>query len=301
MKKRWPAMALACLLLAGCAAQTQQEQLDQLEAGAADVYFLGPAESGHTGRPLVTERRWLGEAEGVAALEALINSMYSPRDVGNSPLIPPQVRLQSVALSGAIAIVDFSAEYQDLSALEQSLLAGGVAMTLLGREEIEYVRITAGGLFQPPMGERYYSFDRIMLDSGAIALNAFDVTLYFISEDGEGLSAVQRTVKTAEEYPTPHALLAELSVTPEEGGLLAPLGKEETVNFCQLEDGVCRIDLSAVRRGSAGRLQIYALVNTVTSDSGVQAVVVTVGGLPPSSAGVEGCDGELFFSQEYGR
>ncbi len=249
----------------------------------------------------MTERRWLGEEEGAAALETLIDSMYTPNDVGNRSLIPPQVRLQSIALSGTIAIVDFSAEYQSLSALEQSLLAGGVAMTVLGQESIEYVRITAGGVFQPPMGERYYSLDRIMLDSGAIALNAFDVTLYFISEDGEGLSAVQRTVKTAEEYPTPQALLAELSVPPEEGGLLAPLGKDETVNSCQLEGGVCRIDLSAVRRGSAGRLQIYAIVNTVTSDSGVQAAVVTVGGLPPSSAGVEGCDGELSFSQAYGR
>lgn len=298
MKKRWRVLALVCLLLAGCAAQEPQSPL---EAGAADVYFLGPAESGRTGGPLVTERRWLGEAEGAAALEALIDSMYVPNDVGNSPLIPPQVRLQSVVLSGAIAIVDFSAEYQNLSALEQSLLAGGVAMTLLGRENIEYVRITAGGVFQPPMGERYYSLDRIMLDSGAIALNAFDVTLYFISEDGEGLSAVQRTVKTAEEYPTPQALLAELSATPEEGGLLAPLSREETVNSCQLEGGVCRIDLSTVRRGDAGRLQIAAIVNTVTSDSGVQAAVVTVGGLPPSSAGVEGCDGQLFFSEEYRR
>lgn len=298
MKKHWPVLAFVCLLLAGCAAQEQQSPQ---EAGIADVYFLGPAEPGRTSGPLVTERRWLGEEEGAAALETLIDSMYTPNDVGNRSLIPPQVRLQSIALSGTIAIVDFSAEYQSLSALEQSLLAGGVAMTVLGQEGIEYVRITAGGVFQPPMGERYYSLDRIMLDSGAIALNAFDVTLYFISEDGEGLSAVQRTVKTAEEYPTPQALLAELSIPPEEGGLLAPLGKDETVNFCQLEGGVCRIDLSAVRRGSAGRLQIYAIVNTVTSDSGVQAAVVTVGGLPPSSAGVEGCDGELSFSQAYGR
>lgn len=295
MKKRCLALALVIPLLAAC--PTDSPAADTTESGGITVYFLSATEQG---RQLVTETRDVENPCSVAGIQALIDSMYKPQQTGHESLIPSQVQLQSVVLSGAVATIDFSGEYQNLLPLEQSLLAGGVAMTLLRVEGIDYVRITSDGSYQPPMGERYYSLDRVILSSGAIALNAFDVTLYFISADGAGISAVQRTIKTAEEYPSPRTLLTELLTLPEESRLRSPLSGEDAVNSCRIdENGVCRVDLHQLESGITGQLQIAALVNTLAGDSGVEAVVVTVDGQPPSAAGVMECDGELLFSGEY--
>ncbi len=298
MKKRLFALTLLLALLAGCGLKMPQpgSENDDYEA---DVYFLGPVEQGRTGRPMVVEHRQIKDQNGPAAWEALVRCMYYPQEVGNRPLIPPQVRLKSVTQFGTVAVVDFSREYQALRPLDQSLLAGGVAMTLLGQEDVEYVRITSEGTFQPPMGTRYYSLDRIMLTSDAIAFNAFDVALYFISGDEESLTAAQRTIKSAGGFPSPYAQLMELLNPPEEEGLWAPLQRQESVNFCQMEGEICHIDLSEIKRGRVGQLQVYAMVNTVTSNSAVRGVVVTLRGKPLSSAGIEGCDGELTFSKAY--
>ncbi len=285
------------LLLAGCG--TSAVPAAQEGQSEAQVYFLGPTPVGSAVRPFVTESRSITADSMTEILEELIACMYYPRDVGNRPLLPPQVKLRSVTCAGSVAVVDFSSEYQRLSPLEKSLAAAGTAMTLLAQEGINYVRITAAGAFQPPMGEKYYSEDRILMNSQAIAANAFDVVLYFISENGEGISPVQRTIKTEEEYPSPYALLMELLNPPEGDGLIAPLMKEEDVNFCQMEQDVCHIDLSSLQSGQAGQLQIHAMVNTVAGDNSVETVVVTVGGKPPSSVGVEGCDGEMTFSADY--
>ena len=77
----------------------------------------------------------------VAGLQALVESMYQPRQPGHESLIPSQVTLQNVTLSGAVATVDFSGEYQNLTALEQSLLSGGVALTLLGVDAVSYTHL----------------------------------------------------------------------------------------------------------------------------------------------------------------
>ena len=295
MKKRCLALALVIPLLAAC--PTDSPAADTAGSSGTAVYFLSAAEQG---RQLVTETRDVENPCSVAGIQTLIESMYKPQQIGHESLIPSQVQLQSVVLSGAVVTVDFSVEYQDLVPVEQSLLAGGVAMTLLRVEGVDYVRITSDGSYQPPMGERYYSLDRVILSSGAIELNAFDVTLYFISGDGAGISAVQRTIKTAEEYPSPRTLLTELLTLPEESQLLSPLKDENTINSCRIdENGVCRVDVSHLESGITGRLQIAALVNTLAGDSGVEAVVVTVNGQPPSTAGIAECDGEMSFSGEY--
>ncbi len=290
MKKRCLALMLLIPLLAACPADMTEDGPQQT---GTKVFFIS---AGEQERQLVTESILIEEPYSVAGLQALVESMYQPRQPGHESLIPSQVTLQYVTLSGAVATVDFSGEYQNLTALEQSLLSGGVALTLLGVDGVDYVRVTSDGAFQPPMDERYYSTDRILLSSSVIALNAFDVTLYFITEDGEGLSAVQRTIKITEEYPSPRTLLTELLTLPEESGLRSPLPDTAAVSSCRVdENGVCRVDLTALESGQAGRLQVEALVNTLCGDSGIEAVVVTVGGQPPSSAGVDGCDGELTF------
>lgn len=297
MKKRCLAWALIFPLLAACPADAPAADTGGQDQTA--VYFLSDTEQG---RQLATEMRVVDDPCSTAGIQALINSMYHPQQIGHKSLIPSQVQLQSVVLSSAVATIDFSGEYQALLPLEQSLVAGGVAMTLLGVDGIDYVRITSEGSFQPPMGERYYSLDRVIINSGSIAMNAFDVNLYFMTGDGTGISAVRRTIKTDEEYPSPRTLLTELLTLPEEGDLLSPLQDESTVNSCKMdENGVCHVDLSRLESGMAGRLQVAALVNTLAGYSGVEAVMITVGGEPPSAAGVTGCDGELSFSGQYVR
>lgn len=293
MKKQRLALVLLIPLLSACTPGGTGEK----EVAGTEVYFVS---AGEQERRLTAEERPVQEPCTAAGLQELVESMYRPQQAGHESLIPPQVQLQKVTLSGAVATVDFSRDYQDLAALEQSLLSGGVALTLLGVEGVDYVRITSDGAFQPPMGDRYYSIDRILLNSTAIAFNAFDVMLYFITEDGGGLSAVQRTIKVAGEYPPPRTLLTELLTLPEEGGLQSPLAGAEAINSCVLdENGVCRVDLSELKSGPEGRLQVEALANTLAGDSGIEAVVVTVNGQPPSSAGVGGVDGELSFFGEH--
>ena len=285
MKKRCLALMLLIPLLAACPADMTEDGPQQT---GTKVFFIS---AGEQERQLVTESILIEEPCSVAGLQALVESMYQPRQPGHESLIPSQVTLQNVTLSGAVATVDFSGEYQNLTALEQSLLSGGVALTLLGVEGVDYVRITSDGAFQPPMGDRYYSIDRILLNSTAIAFNAFDVMLYFITEDGGGLSAVQRTIKVAGEYPSPRTLLTELLTLPEEGGLQSPLAGAEAINSCVLdENGVCRVDLSELKSGPEGRLQVEALANTLAGDSGIEAVVVTVNGQPPSEFFRRACE-----------
>lgn len=289
---------LALLLLAALAACGGRQ--DSAPRDTARVYFLATPETGRGGERLAYEYRSVKNPGTSESLRQLIADMYTPRAAGNRSVIPQDVILQSLTRFSSVVIVDFSAEYRDLSPLEQSLLSGGVAMTLLGQEGVAYVRITSDGEAQPPMGNQYYSLEQIMLTSDAVALNAYDVTLYFLTADGAGLSAVQRTIKTADEYPTPKTLLEQLLTPPAEGGLQAPLSGESDLISCWLDEGgLCHIDLAQLMPGAQGAAQLYALVNTVTGDSSVEGVLVTVKGQLPSEYGVPGCDGVLTFSRAF--
>lgn len=295
-----PFALLSMLLLAALTSCSSPQ--DGTTPYAAKVYFLTTPEAGRGGEHLSYEYRRVDNPGSSEALRQLIANMYTPRNAGNRSVIPSEVKLQSLTRFSTVAIVDFSSEYRALSPLEQSLLSGGVAMTLLGQEGVSYVRITSDGEAQPPMGNKYYSLEQIMLTNDAVSLNAYDVTLYFLTDGGTGLSAVQRTIKTADEYPAPETLLEQLLTPPSEGDLRAPLPNENAVNFCQMEeDGLCHIDLAQVTPGALGVVQLHALVNTVMGDSSVQGVVITVGGQPPSALGVPDCDGVLGFSRAYGR
>ncbi len=288
--------ALLLTVLASCGAPQ-----DASAQQTAKVYFLTTPDASLGGERLTYEHRLVENPGSSEALKKLIADMYTPRAAGNRSVIPDDVRMQSLTRFSSVVIVDFSAEYRALSPLEQSLLAGGVAMTLLGQEGVSYVRITSDGEAQPPMGSKYFSLEQIMLTSDAISLNAYDVTLYFLTDDGMGLSQVQRTIKTADEYPTPQTLLEQLMTPPAEGDFRAPLSGEDAVNSCRLgEDGICYIDLAQADSGQRGTVQLYALVNTVMGDNSVQGVVVTVNGRLPSACGIPDCDGVLSFSRAFG-
>lgn len=287
--KKLALLACALLLLASCelpsplAAQGEEK---------LDVYFLD-------GVRFVSESHSVPGDTILKRVNALLDSMRTPIDASLQPLAPEGLSILRVIISFNTATVDFSPQYAQLSELERSSLCAAVSRTMFDFTDIDYVRFSCSSEFLQPISDRYYNPYTVMFDDSMIRFNAWDVLLYFPTEDRTGLAAIEMTVKTEERELSPEQLLAQLMRGS--GSYLAPFRGAIRAYTLTMRDDLCTVDLtpSPVSGFPIGQpSDVYAIVNTLCSLGRIERVHLTIAGREPSNYGIPDCDGELRFRQD---
>lgn len=153
-RRRLLPLLLLFALLTGCAAVPQEP------AEGMTVYYLEQTVDGQCWAPrMAVAERALSEQN----VCALIGLLQSPPE-GLIAALPPEVRLQTVQVSGNLISLDFSGEYAALSESARSVACAAVTETLLAQEGAFYLSITADGEPQSPLYVRYYTQGSFVLE-----------------------------------------------------------------------------------------------------------------------------------------
>lgn len=143
-------LALALLLLLLLSACETDRSGNVPEEGAVKVYCLtAPAADRPDVRVLSHE--WLSlpeEAEETLdQCQRVLEAMSVPRREGNISALSGEIE-PVCTISGMQARVEVGPDYQNLTSLDQSLIAAAISLSLLELEGVRYVTITSAGVEQ---------------------------------------------------------------------------------------------------------------------------------------------------------
>lgn len=285
------ALAALLLLLAGCGIQlslpfelpfdlpflTQRETLS--EGAALAVYRVASSDAPAGSDLLGTELYQMPEGDDPIG-EALALFAADGRDSALSCAMPDGVTIESWSLENSLVTLTFSENFLDLTDMEQTVTAFCAALTLCGLDQVEAVSVTAGGqtVFSGLMPE-----DALLRDTDTDPY-VRQLRLYFADSAGRYLISEYHSLTLDEDTSPERYVIEELLRGPNNGELQSAIPAGTELLSCQTEDGVCTVDLSAAfyenrpDTAQAERLAVYSIVNSLTSLSQVDSVVILVEG-----------------------
>lgn len=281
--KRLLLLVLAlCLLLSGCSVPdflpNLRRDTDSLNTLSVYRLYTGP-DGGALLRPEVCV---LGEGERGNAQQALSLFLSPSRDRELLCALPEGVTLERWQLESGLAVLYFSPELHNASAMDKSALAFGAALTLCALDEVDAVTVYAGEelLFQGLNPD-----DALLADTEADPYTR-RLRLYFADSEGRYLVSEYHSLSLDEDSSPERYVVEELLRGPNDPSLRQAIPAGTRLLSCRTENGVCTVDLSAEflenRPDTAlgERLAIYSIVNSLGVLSHVDSVRILCQGQP---------------------
>lgn len=270
--KRLILLALAlCLLLTGCSLPAFLRGNTE-PANTLTVYRLYTGEEG--GALLQPENCVLNEGERGDAERALSLFCAETRKDHLRCALPAGVSLDGWTLDGGLALLYFSQNLHEASAMEKSTLAFGAALTLCALDEVDAVTVFAGEelLFQGLDPE-----DALLADTDADPYTR-RLRLFFADSSDRFLVSEYHSLSLDEASSPERYVVEELLRGPNDPGLRQAIPAGTRLLSCSTENGVCTVDLSAdflenrPQTALGERLAIYSIVNSLAVLSHVDSV-----------------------------
>lgn len=266
MSKRLAALLLClALLMSGCV----------YRAAAGDglytsVYRLSAAEK--AGGALLV-RQTVEYTEGKNVLDVMLHALNShPETTAMKRVFPEGVEALSVRIDRGVATVRVSEDYYKLSQLEKLLTESCLVLSFMSLDKVCSVSIECGGRVARSglTAENIEQGDELFESSERLA------KLYLPADGGLAPKSVLVTMSGGDD--------AESLIAAELLSLL-PLGADgDDLRSVETAEGVCRVDISRAFWGSeptdktAGRLYVYAIVNSLCRLPQVDSVMISVEG-----------------------
>lgn len=274
-------LIILCLLLSGCGQVTQDEEKDTMK-----VYFLNNTETGVEMHDFEVNST---DAEG--QLEELLELLkQNPDKMDYKAPLSYGFEIKSGSIEGDKVYLDVSEDYRSMAPTREILVRAALVRTLTGIEGIRYLSITVEGeQLQDSLGNLVglMSADQF-IDNAGTEINAYEkarLKLYFASEDGTTLVAVNRTVA----YNT-NISLEKLVVEQLLAGPSADIAEEAfpTINpttkiiSVSVKDGICYVNFDegflTQTYNISSDVAIYSLVNSLVELPNVNKVQITING-----------------------
>lgn len=260
--------------LVGCGKEPEKEQ------SGISVYYINKGET-----KLVSEEYESDEKDTINILFDLLEQLSDKENPLSA--IPDNVTVNGVGITDGIATVDFSENYNEMSAQREVLCRAGVVLTLSQVPSVEYVAFTIN---EQPYQKNDGNLAGAMKASDFVADlgggdNDFakaDFILYFANEDGTmlkeyKLSDAQYGEKTKEQF-----IIEQLINGPEEDGYIATLSPNLELISVVTANNICYVDfaqnfnteLSKV----SNQLVIYSIVNSLSELNDIHKVQISING-----------------------
>ena len=286
MKRAWSILLTAALFLTALCACTQE---DAAEEDGLRLWFVSQSDDGSVA---LESTVYAGDAQIPDLMEALL---AGPDSGELTSPIPEGTGLRAWSLSGSVAQVNLTGEYNRLTDVERTLADYCIVLTLTQLDDVEGVRISvnnSGG------SQILYSEDVVL--SGAeeepVELIA---ALSFRRVGGNQLGVEMRIFRLTENQSATLAVLQALLAGPQETGLTALLPENVEVYSARVENGICYADFSAALLEQVPEseerqlLAVRSIVESLCSLGHVQAVQILVEGEAPDAYGSVDISGPL--------
>ena len=268
--------ALACLFLLSLTACAPEENTAQYQ-----LYFPEAGESsGMVGRAVGSE-----DYTGEGTVDALLTALLAgPVKEGLSAAVPGEVHVLGWAMGSGLLRIDLSADYGELTGIDLTLAECCITLTLTQLEEVDKVRITAGGRDVAGRAHTVLSVDHMIFTGAEEEPRQVMVELYFPRSGGRGLGFEIRELTLTEEDDLYAAVAKALLTGPKSTALRSNFPEGLEVLNTRVEDGICYINFSALLLEDAPadleeqELLLHAVVDTFGNLEGVDAVQILIEG-----------------------
>lgn len=271
------------LCAAGCAVASQRPP----EGETLAVYYAQDADRAPGGDILTSVRVPWSEQSGRPARQQMRQALKlllgECSEEGFVSPLPEGTELLNCSISGSTAVVDFSAEYGQLTGMKLTIADYCVALTLTQIEPIRMVRITVNG--QEPVRTRRGAIlaGDALFSSTEDVVRTFAARLYFRSPEGE-LAGEDRLLTLYEGETRGAVILSALLGKPETAELEPLLPQGFTALSFRTENGVCVMNLPASdeellpEEPELQELMIRSIVCSLCALDDVDAVQILVDG-----------------------
>ena len=283
--KRWLAVLLCVILLAGCSAfrTVPEEEMDRpvrFYYCYADADADSAATYGTDGGALDWELQDLGP-EPLTALEILQRYLQGPRDNRLRRAFPAKQTVVGASVSDGILTVELGPEFNTLAGIDRSMAAACLVQTMTQFPNIDAVLISCKGmeLWDTPL-----TAGEFILADDAATSDVRTVKLYFANSEGRYLVEETRSQTFLSDSEIPAYLLRQLLEGPQSGQGEALFSTQIKVLSVETSGGVCTVDFSdrflkdAPQTYALARLAVFSVVNTLTELPEITSVRLLCGG-----------------------
>jgi spore germination protein GerM len=270
----------------------RDDSMDQLR-GEHTVYYTGVDRRYLIGHSVNVNLENREELPGL-----LLEQMLTvPQDTELRSLIPSGTKIRSVRVEDGLCTVDLSQEFESRRSFSQTgqlLSLMGIVNTLCNLNEIDQVTFLVEG---DPL-VHYGAFalpDALVLDERFLGpvrtgLGEWDATIYLAHGQQAGLFPVPTRLRQSATASTPVLMMRALLGTSGLNDLDTRISAGTLLNSIQVEDQVCRVDLSEHFLNSPDLVwAVRVIVASLCTIEDISAVQITVDGVIP-----DGVDSELF-------
>ena len=230
-------------------------------AVSVGVWFYAQPDAGYTvyvylfnpnANQLEQERRIVPYAEQEEMVQTVVLKLYdTPNSINLRQTIPADLIIEEVLIAGSTMKISFPKQYNDMAPYEEAIFRASLVRTMTGLPfiDIEGVLILVDGEeFMGPFGEPLgvQTQEMVLINPDIMPRRVFTqtLTLYFVSEDIDGLLPEERTVERPDGIPIEQAVVEELINGPLLEGRIATIPVDTRIRDVQTNAGVCFINLS---------------------------------------------------------
>ncbi|MCD8216052.1 MAG: GerMN domain-containing protein [Clostridiales bacterium] len=179
------------------------------------------------------------------------------------------------------AYVELSDGFSEKSSIDRLFIKGSIVYTLTALGFIDEVVITSGG---QAVSETSLNRKNFILnpDIASEKINYQSITLYFADGSMTYLQGEQRLLEVKQSLDTEYQLVELLLGGPESSSLVCPIPSGTKLINTTTENGICYVNLSSAflnkANGGISTLQVYSIVNSLTSLDSVSSVQLYIEG-----------------------
>ncbi len=284
-KKAWLLSIFIFLLLLAATACGKEESKEQT---TYQVYYVNKDGTGVLSYDYET-----AATEKEEVLEELLTQLATvPEKLEYQPPLAGSFSLASYHLTEEQLLLDFDEAYKNQGIIAEILSRAAIVRTLIQVADVHQVSFSVKG---EPLVDASGNVVGMMnqdsfIDNAGNEINAYEkvkLHLYFANEEGDKLTAVNRSVVYNSNFSVERQVVEEIIAGPKEGdsgfGKVNPVMNPGTkVISVNIRDGICYVNLSEDFMNQVYQVTpeatIYALTNSLVELGTVNKVQISVNG-----------------------
>ena len=263
------------LLLVGCG------KTAPAESGATLTVYCLSADGADTRMDLLQPREITLSTNAYETVDTAMH--YFGQDPDSDSLVcalPEGVTVESWSISNRALTLNLSEGFATVDAMRQTETAFCAVLTFCAFDEVEAVNIVCAG---QTIFHGLTEADAL-LPEGDSAPNVRQLHLYFADESGQWLVGEYHSLTVEDDSELERYVLEELLRGPNDESLVSPLPAGTRLLGYATENNICTVNLSTEfvenmpQTALGERLALYSIVNSLTTLSHVDGVLITVEG-----------------------
>lgn len=292
MKKRLPVWLcfglLTIILLSGCSLSPKTtgdkiEQIENLKADEIVVYYLS-----HDETKLVQKVETFKNKDPLKKIELALGKIKNVETnlEYQSPFSKGLI-VEKVVLDKNQVYLYFNKEYENLDNVQEVLLRAAIVRTVIQIKGVDCISFYVNDLPLEDKSKKTVGAmtkDSFVENIGAQinSINTTNITLYYATEDGNKMVAIDRKVYTSSNVSKEKLVLEHMLEKPKEAGVLKPLPDATKLLSVSTMDGICFVNLDSGflkhNFNISESVVIYSIVNSLCELPTVNKVQISVNG-----------------------